>query len=654
MDKKVLPISKIAMFKHGVALFQREGTVTDNQVIHLTFNSSQMNDVLKSLTTLDYDGGKFAALSYDSEDPVEKRLSHLNISVPNQGSFTQFLGQLKGVTINIRVNSEIIEGAVIGIEDMQLDAEKDVKHPVLSLWSKQQVLRHIKLSAIEEIKFKDEHVHQEINALLDILSTNLRKDQKQLSINAIGEGERRVSVTYVVESPVWKTSYRLMLDSDKAVIQGWALIDNTTEDDWSGVNLSLVSGLPISFIHDLYTPRYRRRSVVAVEEGPIVEAPMVEEAYETLDEVTDFLDAPPLGAAPASAPMPQERSLKRKASRAKKMIDQDLALNVDTQESGDLFSYDIAQAIDVKRGESALVPILQSPIDAKKIIYYNTDVHAKHPMNSVLLKNDSGLTLEGGPITVFDEDNYAGEAMLQTLKNSADKIVPYSIELGAIVWTKVQTRTRFLKKVSHSGLMIHQQYCQEHVIEYHIRSGLAKEAQLYFDHRPRFADTIEDKPAELVETTDRYWRFRLTVPAGETTSYSVVETCMSEDSIRIPQITHHHIQTLAGLQLISDAAKKALSEIANLAEALQKLKVKASGKRNELENIENNQDRVRKNLESLGSTSEENKLRQRYIERLQEDEDRIELLLREEKSLQEEIKTMEQSINTQVESLNIE
>ena len=94
------------------------------------------------------------------------------------------------------------------------------------------------------------------------------QDKKPVTINFTGDGERHVRIGYVVETPVWKTSYRLILPAgaqDKPKIQGWAIVENQTDNDWNGVQLSLVSGRPISFIQDLYQPLYIPRPVVQPE-----------------------------------------------------------------------------------------------------------------------------------------------------------------------------------------------------------------------------------------------------------------------------------------------------------------------------------------------------------------------------------------------------
>jgi hypothetical protein len=46
------------------------------------------------------------------------------------------------------------------------------------------------------------------------------------------------------------------------------------------------------------------------------------------------------------------------------------------------------------------------------------------------LTNTTGLTLEGGPVTVTEGDTYVGEAMLDTMKPDDKRFVPYAVELG--------------------------------------------------------------------------------------------------------------------------------------------------------------------------------------------------------------------------------
>src|SRR5262249_3187199 len=106
-----------------------------------------------------------------------------------------------------------------------------------------------------------------------------KKDARTFTFFAQGKGQRTIRVSYTLEAPVWKATYRILLGEEgkPPLIQGWAVVDNTQDEDWEDVQLSLIAGLPVSFVHDLYTPRYIRRPVVAVQETTGVLPPDVEE-----------------------------------------------------------------------------------------------------------------------------------------------------------------------------------------------------------------------------------------------------------------------------------------------------------------------------------------------------------------------------------------
>src|SRR5258708_31211206 len=95
-----------------------------------------------------------------------------------------------------------------------------------------------------------------------------QRASRRLKTQANGSGERGLLVSYTAEAPIWKTTYRLVLDpAHKPLLQGWAIVDNTTANEWDGVELSLVAGMPVSFIQNLSQPIYGRRPVVPLAQG---------------------------------------------------------------------------------------------------------------------------------------------------------------------------------------------------------------------------------------------------------------------------------------------------------------------------------------------------------------------------------------------------
>ena len=654
----MLKIARIALFKHGVGYFQLKGSVHDNELIELTLKSSEMNDMLKSLTALDYDGGGFSAISYDSEEPTDRRLAELNVEIPKREAISSFLDQLTGVYVSVPHAGKELEGQIIGIEMVEKasHAGRSVE-PHLAIMAQDARFVRIPLLEVPELQFLDESMQKEMHTLLDILGSSLRKDRKRLTINAVGAGTRQVSLSYVVEAPVWKTSYRLMLpgEGDEApLLQGWALVDNTTEDDWQGVQLSLVAGLPISFIHDLYTPRHRKRPVVEVEEEAPIAAPIIERAaaaipapvaaadgateeLEDLDEEIFSSDNLYFGATEPSV-----------AKRLRKSFE----VNTQTQEIGDLFSYEITRPVDIARGQSALVPILQGEPSAERVALYNPEIRQKNPMSAFRLKNTTGLTLEGGPTTVFEGEDYVGEAMLETLRPDDECIVTYSVELAVSVQTDRNEVQKGQTRITQSGSYIEVHYRRLLVTHYRFFSRLERLVTIYIDHRHRYP-LLEETP-EPAEKTEHFWRFRQELTPKSETEFSVTEVGESVESVHIPSATAESIHNISTSHALSALARTELEKIAALVALIRKLEQEIKQKRSELSSIEKDQTRLRENLKALGKTPDEANLRKRYITKLTIEEDRLEQLQEEVQIAQQKKEQLVTDLNTAIEVLDLE
>jgi hypothetical protein len=289
-----LPIRRVVLFKHGVGYFEREGSVAGDVSVDLAFKAAEMNDVLKSLTVLDLGGGHVSSISYESTLPTEKRLEDVALRLPEGNGLSGLLEQVKGARVAVIAGSERVEGVVAGIETRWRKVGDDSLHEhQLVLLVGGASLRAFDLHELKTLELLDESVRKDLQHLLDILIGAKKKDLKRLTIFAKGEGSRSVLASYVVETPVWKTSYRVILGEPGTRIQGWALVDNTQDEDWDDVGLTLVAGLPISFVHDLYSPRHRRRPRVEVQEEEAYAPPVLEQAVHGFDDFEATAGAAP-------------------------------------------------------------------------------------------------------------------------------------------------------------------------------------------------------------------------------------------------------------------------------------------------------------------------------------------------------------------------
>ena len=654
----MLPIRRVVLFKHGVGLFQRQGTVDGDQVIELGFKADQMNDVLKSLTVLDYGGGTFAALSYDSEEPLERRLSDLNMHIPEKGAISDFLDQLKGVRISLSRGTERIEGTVMGIEEVQRTKDRFIiKDAHLALLSHEGKLTRVPLLEVEDVQFLDENIRRDLRTLMDVFSAGLRKDQKRVLIQARGEGKRKVSLSYVVEAPVWKTSYRMILPEEEGkevLLQGWAMVDNTTEDDWKGVTLSLMSGLPISFIHDLYTPRYRERPVIEVDTGAVTAPPLVEKAKAeprkraagevepdgSLDDILGALEME--GIEPEVAGVPPMERVARSS----------MQLHTRTEETGNLFAYEITQPVDIERSRSALVPILQTNVEAEPVAFYNRHILEKNPMTALRMKNTSGLTLEGGPVTIFQGNSYAGEAMMETMRKEEVRFIPYSVELGVTVSDKRHTVKEAYTRAKKTKVFIYKFYRRLTITEYELASDLDHPTTVYLDH-PFLYNALEGTP-EPDEITDKFWRFKVELPPKETTEFTIKEVSEAHESVDIPRMVRADIHQMVSDKLISEKVKKDLEKIAIKVEKIKEMGQNLKAKDKQREEIEKDQSRLRENLKALGESTEESKLRQKYVTSMTAQEETLEQLRKDIEEGRRVLQKAQKDCNTMIDKLELD
>ena len=156
----------------------------------------------------------------------------------------------------------------MGVEQKQEAVGKAVVNvEQLNLWCADG-MRSVKLSELQRVRFLNPVMDNEVRKALETLTLSHDTQKKAVSLNFVGEGKRNVRVGYVIENPIWKTSYRLVLGKekeDKPFLQGWAVVENATDEDWKDVRMALVSGRPISFQMDLYTPLYVPRPTVVPE-----------------------------------------------------------------------------------------------------------------------------------------------------------------------------------------------------------------------------------------------------------------------------------------------------------------------------------------------------------------------------------------------------
>ncbi|MDX9912163.1 MAG: hypothetical protein RBS39_10055, partial [Phycisphaerales bacterium] len=265
-----LPVSAITLYRSGVGFFQRQGLVEGDAEVQLRFDADQINDILKSMVVLDLGGGEVGAARYASKEPLERRLSSFAIDVSDNPSIAELMKRLRGAPVKLQTIDGGIEGTIMGVEGRPVVInDQRVEHAFVSLITSKGV-RSIDVANVSSFEITDEQLAGELTKALAAMAEHRADNVKAVDLSFHGTGSRRVAVGYVHEMPVWKTSYRLVLpegtseSGGQPTLQGWAIVENTTDEDWEDVRLSLVAGRPVGFTMDLYEPLFAARPEMPV------------------------------------------------------------------------------------------------------------------------------------------------------------------------------------------------------------------------------------------------------------------------------------------------------------------------------------------------------------------------------------------------------
>ncbi len=260
------PVKRVVLYKNGVGYFEHTGRVQGNQEVNIPFTSGQLNDVLKSLTVLDLNGGTITGVAWGSTAPVDRQLGELRLPSGEKASLSDFLAGLRGAKLEVRNGPVLITGRLLSVErKTRMSAGATLEVDYLALVTDSGEIRTTELSLAFSVKLLETGLPGKVNRLLDIASGNREPDVRRMVVSAAGTGQRSLFVSYISEVPVWKATYRIVLGSkpgESPLLQGWAIVDNTVGQDWENVELSLVAGAPQSFVQNLSQPFYARRPVV--------------------------------------------------------------------------------------------------------------------------------------------------------------------------------------------------------------------------------------------------------------------------------------------------------------------------------------------------------------------------------------------------------
>jgi hypothetical protein len=654
-----LPVSRVVLFSSGVGHFLREGQVEGDARVDLAFPVQDVNDLLKSMVLLDNDGGQVRAVSYDSSAPLERTLKSFAVDLTANPSYAQLLQQARGEKVEVSLSQAAggqpatLTGTVIGTERQKQATGKDpVDVDVLNLWCADG-MRAVKLTDVQRVRFLNPALDSEFRKALEALAQSHDAQKKAVSLLFSGKGKRRVSVGYVVEAPIWKTTYRLVLgqgQDERPYLQGWAAVENPSDEDWREVRMALVSGRPISFRMDLYQPLYVPRPLV------------VPELFASLNPVAYSGNMEPAKpAAPEAAPAgggarrPEELKAGKSASggfgggglgrgeradRYAGAVRQELAKRLDlgagvataaaAAQLGDFFQYVIERPVTLPRQKSALLPIVGKDVEGTRVSIYNEGTQPKFPLLGLKVKNTSGLHLMQGPVTVFEGSTYAGDARIADLQPNEERLISYAVDLGTEVKPEVQADSGRLTHVKAVKGVLYTTTKLRETKTYTVKNRNPQDRTVLIEHpvRAAFRLVSKDRPAE---TARDVYRFELKVPAGQTAEETVTEERDVGSAVQLTNSPDEQVRIFLQSPVVSAKVKEGLKKAQGLRWEWAKTQREVAEQQRQLQAITEDQTRLRANLREVPQSSP---LHKRYLDKMSKQEDEVEKYRSEVKKLQ--------------------
>ena len=634
-----LPLKRVVLSTSGLAQFTHSGEAAAGSVIGLPVRLDQVDDVLKSLTIFDA-AGSVGAVSLPGKTPLMELFRDLPFDQAALASQPDLLNALVGAEVEIE-GSVNATGRVFRVEEEKVQLPNNggetMRHR-LTLVTPKGFVQAI-IEELTALRFADETTRAQIDRALSGIATNRAKDQRILSITLAGEGKRPIGFSYVVAAPVWKTSYRLVLPKDggKARLQGWGVLENLTGGDWKGVDLTLVSGNPVALKQPLYSAVFVDRPEIPVSSALRI-VPRKDEAEE---KGRDMVAAPhaktsralmaappsPAGAMGYGAGLQELREELGSAAHA-----------AEAEEAATQVLYRFPSKITLASGSTMMIPFTDREIPASRTFIYQPETNATRPLAAVRLTNDGDSALPPGLVTSFETSadgsaNFAGDAQLPLLSKGTTKFITFALDSK----TDIRREDRGVKqtrlgKAARGELTLTVK--SRWAIDYEITPPGEEDREVFIEE-PRLDGWKQAGDTKDVEETATRLRYRVVAPKGKTTKATLTREHTDYQMVSLTSLAPDRIlATVSGLQNETGALKEAITKLSAVVGDITKANARKRELESEKKKIGDDQERIRKNLASVGQSSD---LGRRYLDTLKAQEDRLAAIAAEEKKLDDDL-----------------
>ena len=671
-----LQLSKVVLYRNGVGYFERGGSVTGD-MFTIRVRKDQVNDLLKSLTVVEKSGGRAVSISMPL-DPRAWANAAIATLGPGSGSLAEVLDKLRGTEVTLHTSEgDTLSGRVLLVEviqpdgsprgpndsdDHQLDYKVTLIHD-----SKMSV---VKLSKVSGITLHNDDISLQFQRSLDATAGEGMFQQVDVTIRLAGAHAHDLLVSYVVGAPMWKPTYRVVLPEKgkgQALLQGWAVVDNTTGEDWRDVKLALTSGAPIAFRYDLHTPRdVARTDLSAVGSTRRAQASIGEAGYAQAGEtekvsaapMAPTVDAPPAGpmggagrsvSAPKKSPAnnrPVTKSVADKRPSASSTpspdtwggdVDESVAVNAEelarsmqatttaANVSG-LSRYDLGEKLTIPDGTSTMVAIINQQVDGEETFLFKPggggQGYESNPYRVIRFKNSTPFALESGPISIYSGGSFVGEGISEPVSAGVAVTIPFAVESSFLVTSRAQyngDEIRLVKIVR--GVMEIEQFGRR-TTTWEVKTQLARpdDTTLYVRHGKMGGSyELVPRPKGTEDLPDAYL-IPIVLPAKALEAkQDVIEQTPSRSTISIWD--SRALVLLEGILAqgnLDQGIRAKLDPVVKLRQEIGRIDTEIEGKTRTRGELDQRANETRANLEAIKKDPAANALRKRLSDRLEQ------------------------------------
>ena len=620
-----LALTRVMLSTGGVGYVEYSADVDSAATLGLDVKLDQVDDVLKSLVVFDGAGG-VGGIELPGRDGIDAALGDLPFGKDGLASPLDYLNSLVGVELAV-TGPRPMGGKLLRAERVTLQpappnrpelAEQRTRVTLMA----PEGLRQFILEEAEAVQVADPVLRGRIDRALETLKRDAGSTTRHITLRSTAKasGPRQIRVGYVAGAPLWKTSYRLVLppqDGDKARMQGWAVLENTTGANWDGVELALQYGNPVTFRQALYKTYFVQRPEVPVEILGRILPGMDTRATPAAARAT----APP-PPAPAAMPM-QSMAAPSPVGKAAPPAMAAPSEPAEASEGAEETVFVLPGKVTLAAGHTASVPILDRDISAKRVGL--VQANRPHPLSSIRVTNDTATSLPAGVLTLYDPSSpasFSGDARLGGLPAGESRLLSFAEDLRtAVAWRQEETGSIATLTAAAGVMKLDSRLRYVTRVKLSAPAGEAR-ALLVEIPRPQGAVLATDNALQSTEETAATWRFAVSLAAGETRDIVVAAERITRQQISLID-DDNMVAVVLSRPGLSPAATTALRRLADLRTRKSTREAEVERLGEQVAKIEADEERIRQNL---GAVPANDALHVRLVRQLDAAETRIDAL----------------------------